>query len=77
MSYSRRKLSAFSLSFLDIMSCGFGAAVLLFLIIKHNVDTNVPQPVVQTDQTSEVNLLEEEVLDRFGDFGNYRFAACR
>jgi len=63
MSHSRRKLSAFSLSFLDIMSCGFGAAVLLFLIIKHNVESNVPQPVVKTDQTSEVDLLEEEVLD--------------
>ncbi len=63
MSHSRRKLSAFSLSFLDIMSCGFGAAVLLFLIIKHNVDINVPQPVVKTDLTSEVDLLEEEVLE--------------
>ncbi len=63
MAYSRRKLSAFSLSFLDIMSCGFGAAVLLFLIIKHNVDTNDPQPVVITDLSSEVKLLEEEVLE--------------
>lgn len=63
MSYRRRKLSAFSLSFLDIMSCGFGAAVLLFLIIKHNVDTNVPQPVIVTDLKSEVVLLEEEVLE--------------
>jgi hypothetical protein len=63
MAYSRRKLSAFSLSFLDIMSCGFGAAVLLFLIIKHNVDTNVPQPITKTDLKSEVELLEEEVLE--------------
>lgn len=59
----RRKFSAFSLSFLDIMSCGFGAAVLLFLIIKHNVDTNAPQPVIKTDMSSEVELLEEEVLE--------------
>ncbi|MFT5131625.1 MAG: hypothetical protein ACI9SC_000084 [Gammaproteobacteria bacterium] len=63
MSFSRRKFSAFSLSFLDIMSCGFGAAVLLFLIIKHNVDTSTPQPVIDTDMTSEVVLLEEEVLE--------------
>jgi uncharacterized protein YegL len=63
MSFRRRKLSAFSLSFLDIMSCGFGAAVLLFLIIKHNVDTNVPQPIVNSDLSSEVVLLEEEVLE--------------
>ena len=63
MATSRRKLSAFSLSFLDIMSCGFGAAVLLFLIIKHNVDTSDPQPQVKTDLASEVELLEEEVLE--------------
>ncbi len=63
MPHSRRKLSAFSLSFLDIMSCGFGAAVLLFLIIKHNVESNIPQPTVRTDLSSEVDLLEEEVLE--------------
>ncbi|NNM01135.1 MAG: hypothetical protein HKO62_10325 [Gammaproteobacteria bacterium] len=41
---NRRKLSPFSLSFLDIMSCGFGAVVLLFLIIKHQADVVVPDP---------------------------------
>ena len=60
---NRRLLTPFSLSFLDIMSCGFGSVVLLFLIIKHNVDTNVPIPVDNRDQTSEVMLLEEEILE--------------
>ena len=60
---TRRLITPFSLSFLDIMSCGFGSAVLLFLIIKHNVDTNVTIPVDTRDQTSEVMLLEEEILD--------------
>ncbi len=59
---NRRLLTPFSLSFLDIMSCGFGSVVLLFLIIKHNVDTNAPIPVDNRDQTSEVMLLEEEIL---------------
>ncbi len=59
---NRRLLTPFSLSFLDIMSCGFGSVVLLFLIIKHNVDTNIPIPVDTRDQTSEVMLLEEEIL---------------
>jgi uncharacterized protein YegL len=63
MPVRRRKLSAFNLSFLDIMSCGFGAAVLLFLIIKHNINTNTEQPIVTSDMTSEVELLEEEVLE--------------
>ena len=31
----RREFSIFTLSFLDIMSCGFGAVVLLFMISKH------------------------------------------
>lgn len=56
-------MTPFSLSFLDIMSCGFGSVVLLFLIIKHNVDTNVPIPTDTRDQTSEVMLLEEEILE--------------
>jgi len=63
MARQKRKVSAFSLSFLDIMSCGFGAVVLLFLIIKHKVDTGAPVPVTTKDQTSEVMLLEEELLE--------------
>ena len=63
MAQARRQLTAFSLSFLDIMSCGFGAVVLLFLIIKHNIDSNVMQPVPRPDLSAEVMLLEEEILD--------------
>lgn len=44
MRRQRRQFSAFSLSFLDIMSCGFGAVVLLFLIIKHQTDVAVAVP---------------------------------
>ncbi len=33
-SFSRRRISSFNLSFLDIMFCGFGAVVLLVLIIN-------------------------------------------
>ena len=32
-----RRFTAFSLSFLDIMACGFGAVTLLFLILRHSV----------------------------------------
>ena len=60
---TKHKLSPFSLSFFDIMSCGFGAVVLLFLIIKHNIDTTVPNPVTVYDQRSEAKLLEEEIVD--------------
>lgn len=61
---SRKRTSAitFGLSFLDIMSCGFGAVILLFLIIKHNISEYVPVPTLP-DMTSEVMLLEREVLE--------------
>lgn len=54
-----RSASTFSLSFLDIMSCGLGAAVLIFLLLKHVVDSPVPNTDPQL--LSEVNLLEEEI----------------
>jgi len=55
----KRKFSTFSLSFLDIMSCGFGAVILVFLIIKH--DVNSQNELQQSELQAEVNLLEEEV----------------
>jgi hypothetical protein len=36
MTRKRRQLNTFSLSFLDIMACGFGAVTLLFLLLKHD-----------------------------------------
>lgn len=57
----KRKPTTFSLSFLDIMSCGFGAIVLLYLIIDHASDVHFEE--VNFDLLAEVSLLEEEVLE--------------
>lgn len=57
----KRQFTTFSLSFLDIMSCGFGAVILVFLIIKHDVDTVVDAQ--NNTLKAEVNLLEEEILE--------------
>lgn len=57
----KRQFSTFSLSFLDIMSCGLGAVALIFLIIKH--ETNIKVEQQHQDLQAEVNLLEEEVID--------------
>ena len=54
-----------SLAFLDVMFCGFGATILLFLIIDHASSVNAIQ--TNPELTAEVNLLEEEVLD--GELG--------
>lgn len=56
----KRRFSTFSLSFLDIMSCGFGAVALVFLIIKHDVDQ---QHVDQPELRAEANMLDIEILD--------------
>jgi len=63
---SRKRRGAFnpmSLAFLDVMSCGFGAVVLIFLILDHQLsEQDLP---TDTDTSAEVRLLEEEI--RIGD----------
>lgn len=58
----KRARSAFnplSLAFLDVMSCGFGAAILLFLIIDHNV--SVEQGESDPVYAAEVAMLEVDI----------------
>ncbi len=59
---SRKRRGAFSpmsLAFLDVMSCGFGAVVLIFLILDHQLNEQT-QPT-ELDTSAEVRLLEEEI----------------
>jgi hypothetical protein len=56
----RRPVSPFSLSFLDIMFCGFGAVVLLVLIL--NTDTVRARNETFADLRSQVVKLEQEVI---------------
>ena len=55
----RRRPEALSLAFLDVMSCGFGAVVLIFLIIEHSV-TDAAQ-ALDRDLLSEIRLLDYEL----------------
>ena len=55
----RRSLSVFSLSFLDVMSCGFGAVVLIFLIINHATEEDAK--IVNQDRLAEIRLLDYQV----------------
>jgi len=70
MRRKQRRFSTFSLSFLDIMSCGFGAVALIFLIIKHGSDHEIE--VETEDLSAEVNLLQEEV-----EFGQEHLVQAR
>ena len=56
----RRPVSPFSLSFLDIMFCGFGAVVLLVLILDS--DTVRARHTAFADLQSEVLRLEKEAI---------------
>ncbi len=59
MARKRRETVVFNLSFLDIMSCGFGAVILFFVIINH--DREVRADDRTADLSGEVSLLETEV----------------
>ena len=61
MARKKREFTTFNLSFLDIMSCGFGAVVLVFLIIDHSIQTVTKD--LNRDLLSEVSMLEEDVRD--------------
>ena len=54
----KRRNTAFSLSFLDIMACGFGAVTLLFLILRHNTSE-----IIVPDQqlSNEAKLLQRDI----------------
>jgi len=57
----RRKVEFFSLSFLDVVCCGFGAVILVFTILNTVFDGSL-RPVT-VDLRGEVDMLEEEVLE--------------
>lgn len=57
----RRKIEAFSLSFLDCICCAFGAVVLIYMVLA---GTSGLTRIERNDELqAEVNKLEEEVLE--------------
>ena len=60
-----RELNPLSLAFLDVMFCGFGAVILIFLILDHT--STIAAVEANPDIAAEVNLLQEEVKD--GELG--------
>ena len=57
---ARKAMNVFSLSFLDAMTCGFGAVILFFMIINANIDLRREDTLV--DLASEVDRMELKVL---------------
>ena len=62
---NRREIEGISLSFLDVISCGFGAIILLLVLTK------VFEPVVIEDTVSNLEgylaALQEELFDLRGE----------
>jgi len=61
----RRRIDVFSLSFLDAMTCGFGAVILFFMVINASVGLRADR--LTSDLQGEVDRREDEVLDGFKD----------
>ena len=61
MARRRRSTEVFSMSFLDCMSCGFGAVILFFMIINSHVNATTEND--NSELMAETNRLEIEVLE--------------
>ena len=59
MARRKRQSDMFNMSFLDIMSCGFGAVILFFVIINHAQDERTDN--LTADLSGEVTLVETEI----------------
>ena len=57
----RRSVNAFSLAFLDVMFCGFGAVILFFMII--NANTFERREKINYTVSGEVTKIDVEVKD--------------
>jgi myosin heavy subunit len=58
-----RKSEGFNLAFLDIMSCGLGAVVLVFMLVKHNVDNSVLETDLLTNDVARLQQQEQELQE--------------
>jgi len=57
----RRGVTPLSLAFLDVMFCGFGAVILIFLILDHTSTVSVVES--SPDLDLELNMLEREIAE--------------
>ena len=57
----RKRLNVFSLSFLDIITCGLGAIILLFVLV--NAKGAARRETITADLRAEVNRIENQVFE--------------
>ncbi len=56
-----RRSEGFNLAFLDIMSCGLGAVVLVFMLVKHNAVPSVSETDLLTKEVQQLELTQAEL----------------
>ena len=64
---ARRRTEGFNLTFLDVMACGLGAVILLFLIIRHNTDTGAPEDQRLRSELQVLRERESVLEERIGE----------
>ena len=69
---ARRRTNTFSMSFLDVISCGFGAVVLFYTIIS--AQAGLYRIKENTELNAESKRLEQEVLDGYKHLAELRNA---
>ena len=57
----RRKVTTFSLSFLDCICCGLGAVILLFVVV--NAKSAAQRDALTSDLRGEVDRMEQQMLE--------------
>lgn len=67
---ARRRISPIGLSFLDAITCGFGATILFYMII--NASSGLRAGQVTADLRGEVDRLENEVVEGYRDLVELR-----
>ena len=65
-----RKSEGFNLAFLDIMSCGLGAVVLVFMLVKHNVGSSTSETDLLTGDVQRLELQEVELQQTLAQLRN-------
>ena len=55
----RREANVFSLSFLDVMSCGFGAVILIYIVVNHATEATSQE--VNAQVLAEITRIEEMI----------------
>lgn len=56
-----RNSEGFNLAFLDIMSCGLGAVVLVFMLVKHDVVRSTSETEILAKEVQQLELTQEEL----------------